>query len=132
MKHLLQNHLRLLILASASIFLSGCGSDDRGEYNCLAVESKGAVLITAKDTNGQQLAGYKVTYQVISTNGTSSSPTEILCETTSTCAIRSPGGEFSITISKVGFEPTSLNVTVLNGKCGQETKEIDVTLKSRT
>ena len=132
MKHLLQNHLRLLILAISPIFLTACGSDDRGGYTCAAVlDLNGAVRVTAKDTNGQPLSGYKVTYQV-NNGGNSSYPHVIRCETTEECVLLGNGGEYSLIITKDGFETTSLKVTVRSGFCSVFTEKVAVTLKSLT
>ena len=132
MKHLLQNHLRLLILAIAPIFLTACGYGDRGGYSCPAVlDPNGAVRVTAKGTNGQPLSGYRVTYQVNS-GGNSSYPNEILCETTEECVLLGKGGEYSLTITKDGFETTSLKVTVRSEFCSVYTEKVAVTLKSLT
>jgi hypothetical protein len=131
MKHFLQNHLRQLLLVSASVLLCACGSDDRGGFACAAVVNPyGAVRLTAKDISGKLLSGYKATYQYNFGSGNSSYPTEILCETTDECALTGNGGEYSITINKDGFQPTSLKVTVRSEFCNVYTEKVNVTLKS--
>lgn len=130
MKHFLQNHLRIFILAVTPMLLSACGSDDRGGYSCAAVvDPYGAVRLIAKDTNGLPLAGYEVTYQRIDV-AYSTAIQKIVCESTEECALTGGGGEYSITINKTGFEPTSLKVTVRSEFCSVYTEKVAVTLKS--
>jgi hypothetical protein len=129
MKHSLQNHLRMLLLVSACIFLNACGSDDRG-YGCAGpAGSNGqpavSVALTATDTNGQPIAGYGVTYQI--NNGAAQIK---VCDSTEACVLgNGESGEFSINVYKNGFGSTSLKVTVTRGVCGLDSQRIVAKLK---
>jgi hypothetical protein len=125
MKHFLQNHLRLLLLVSASIFLSACGSDDRG-YTCAQGMQAGSVGLTATDTRGQPLAGYGVTYQI-----NSGVAQKKVCDSTDECVLgNGESGEFSINVYKDDFESTSFKVTVGRGVCGLDRQRVVAKLQS--
>jgi hypothetical protein len=132
MKHFLQNHLRLLLLVSAPFFLSACspwGSDP--EPTSCSEPYVPHTTITATDINGEPLANYEVTFDWPSPSGTG----KITCTTTSACdlAIGAPSRrELSITVTKEGFEPISLVITIPSyaDRCGNlYTKKYTVTLK---
>jgi hypothetical protein len=126
MKNFLQNLLRLLLLLSASVLLSACGSDDRGEYYCVQGMQAGSVGLTATDTRGQPLAGYGVTYQI--NNGAAQKK---VCDSTDECVLgNGESGEFSINVYKDGFESTSFKVAVTSGVCGLNRQRIAVKLQS--
>lgn len=114
MKHLLQNHLRLLILAITPIFLTACGSEEP-LITCASVKIQGSLYLTVTDTSGQSLADYEVSYQV--NNGAIQKQ---ICNNASGCIVGTgESGEFSITVYKDSFESTSLKVKVVEqGSCG--------------
>jgi hypothetical protein len=127
MKHLLQNHFRLLILAIAPISLTACGSDDRGSYNCTANVAQ-SVVLNVSETTGQPIDEYLVSYRI--NNG---AVQNVLCKAESNClGVYEASGEFAITILKDGFESTSINVTVTRNVCHVNTQTLTITLKSLT
>jgi hypothetical protein len=131
MKHFLQNHLRFLVLVSAPIFLSACspGGDDL-PTQCTSPYIP-HTTITATDINGEPLANYEVTFEWPSPSGTG----KITCTTTSACdlAIGAPSRrELSITVTKEGFQPISLVITIpsYEDSCGNlQTEKYTVALK---
>lgn len=126
MKHFLQNHLRLLILAIAPIFLSACGSDRECGGEVAVYTPK--VTLTATDVSGNKLTNYVIAYQ---TNSRSGSKT-LSCNSTDECDLEFFGeGEITISVSKVGYESVSLktSIQVIDG-CGHTNVErLSVKLK---
>jgi hypothetical protein len=132
MKHFLQNHLRMLLLAGSTLFLSACspGGFDPEPTSC-SEPYVPHTTITATDIYGEPLADYEVTFDWPSPSGTG----KITCTTTSACdlAIGAPSKrELSITVTKEGFEPISLVITIPSYEywCGNlYTKKYTVILK---
>lgn len=128
MKHFLQNHLRLLILAIASIFLSACSPSDFRIGGCALGWESGVVRLKATDLKGQPLSGYRVSFQINNTYGKQVGETD--CDTTEECTIGDDiTGEWLLTVSKAGFETTTLNVTVTSNGCVPVGEKVTVVLK---
>jgi hypothetical protein len=111
MKYFLQNHLRLLVLVTAPIFLSACGSGavECGYSTAVAQVYVPNITIFATDTSGKKLSNYEVSYQ---TNGGSGSKT-VTCNSTDECDLEFWGkGDLAITVSKVGYESTSARASI--------------------
>jgi hypothetical protein len=133
MKHFLQNHLRLLVLVIAPIFLSACNPGDyiggTGDPVPCNRPSVPYATITTTDTSGQPLADYEVTYnQYPNPYGGK----KIICTTTSECDLQFEiPSDATITVFKEGFESTSLKVTLdlESGRCNAYTKKVIVKLK---
>jgi hypothetical protein len=133
MKHFLQNHLRLLVLVIAPIFLSACNPGDyiggTGDPVPCNRSSVPYAAITATDTSGQPLANYEVTYnQYPSPLGVK----KITCTTTSECDLQFEiSRETTITVVKEGYESTSLKVTLdlESGRCNAYTSKVAIKLK---
>ncbi len=127
MKHLLQNHFRLMILVLIPIFLSACSSSDRECGGEVAIYTP-KVTLTATDVSGNKLTDYVIAYQ---TNSRSGSKT-INCNSSDACDLEFFGeGEIAITVSKVGYESVSLKtiIQVVDG-CGHTNVErLSVKLK---
>ena len=135
MKHLLQNHLRLLILAVATLFLSACSPSDYiggGGMNdpipCNALYVPTATL-TAADISGQPLADFQISYnQWPAPTGV----TNLTCATTSPCDLKFSLANrvVEIAVAKEGFQPTKLTVTTPSNECGNQlTERFSVVLK---
>jgi hypothetical protein len=105
MKHFLQNHLRLLVLVIAPIFLSACNPVEP-QYN-------------------KPIEEFEVSYRI-----NDGEVQNAVCNTTQRCLpVYEASGKFAITISKVGYLPTSLNVTVARNACHVNTETIVAKLK---
>lgn len=122
MKHFLQNHLRLMILVIAPIFLSACGDFPIGGCSTVFVPS---VVLTVSDTNQQPLYEYAVSYRI-----NDGEIRNIFCKSENPCSLAGETrGEFAVTVSKEGFESTSFNVTVGGNYCHVNTETVAVKLK---
>ena len=135
MKHFLQNHLRILLLVSASIFLTACNPAEYflGSCNAFGTEPQ---RITVTDTKGQPLAGYKVSYQVQyqDTTGVSITNREQICDTNEECILEGFFGSYPlITVSKDGYESITLELTrtesIQVDRCTSRNATANITLK---
>jgi hypothetical protein len=134
MKHLLQNHLRLLIMALAPLFLTACGSSDGGipiddEHIVCTAPYVPTATITANDIDGKPLANYQVSYNHWPAP---SGATNIACSMTSACDLQFTlhNSVVELTVTKKGFQPTKLTVTTPSQKCGSQlTERFTVILK---
>jgi hypothetical protein len=138
MKHILQKHIRILLLASASIVLTACNPVADyflGSCNAFGTEPQ---RITATDTKGQPLAGYKVSYQVPYQNPTTyefgTTGREKICEFNDECILEGFYGDYPlITVSKNGYESIELELTrtesIKVDRCTSRNATANITLK---
>ena len=127
MKDILQNHFRFLILAIASLFLSGCGSGENRPCGTIAI-SIPSVTLAATDTNGNKLTNFVIAYK---TNSRSGSKT-LTCNSADGCDLEFFGeGDLDITVSKDGYESVALKTSIqVIDNCGQTNIErLSVKLK---
>jgi hypothetical protein len=123
MKHFLQNHLRLLLLVSASLFLNACNPVEP-QYNCTAVMTQ-SIALTASDSDNKPIEEFAVSYRI-----NDGEVQNAVCNAAQPCLpVYEASGKFAITVSKVGYLPTSLNVTVTRNECHVNTETIVAKLK---
>jgi hypothetical protein len=126
MKHFLQNHIRPLLIASAALLLSACGSSGQ-ECGGTTMNYVPKVTILASDSNGNKLDAYEISYQVIINSPTygHSGPKTISCNSTDECDLQFFGvGDLVITVTKVGYSSTSTKASIQAiGVCGESNVE---------
>lgn len=129
MKHLLQNHLRLLVLAFATFFLSACNPGIVDDPIPCTAQYVPTATISASDIDGKPLADYQVTYnQWPAPTGV----TNITCTTTSACDLQflRANTVVELTVTKEGYQPFKLSVVTPIFNCGnQQTERFTVVLK---
>ena len=115
-----------LILLISSAVLSACGSGKSGDDVVCTAEARSSVSLTVLDSLGLPMRAYDVAYQI-----DKGATQNISCNTSGACAIEyEKNGVFSMTVSKPGFNPTSLDVTVTRDACHVNTQNITLTLKA--
>ena len=115
-----------LTLLISSALLSACGSGKSGDDIVCTAEARSSVSLTVLSTLGLPISNYDVAFQI-----DKGATQNISCNTSGACAIEyEKSGIFSMTVSKPGFNPTSLDVTVTRDACHVNTENVTLTLKA--
>ena len=115
-----------LILLISSALLSACGSGKTGDDVVCTAEARSSISLTVLDTLGLPIRTYDVAYQI-----DKGATQNISCNSSGACAIEyEKSGVFSMTVSKPGFNSTSLDVTVTRDACHVNTQNVTLTLKA--
>lgn len=123
MKFVFLRSQKILVLLATSAALVACGG---GNDTACTSEARSSVMLTVLDTLGLPMRGYDVAFQI-----DKGSVQKITCESSDACAITyEQSGVFSMTVSKPGFNSTSLDVTVSRDECHVMTQRVTLTLKA--
>lgn len=120
--------LRFLILLTLTAFLAACGTgngNDAGNAAC-TMEVRSSVDLSVLDSLGLPIRSFEAAFQI------NKGPVQkVSCASSDTCAIEyEKSGVFSMTVSKPGFNSTSLDATVTRDACHVMTRRVTLTLKA--
>lgn len=126
MKSVFLRHRQMLIFLASSAILTACGSGNGSDDLACTAEARSSVSLTVLDTLGLPIRTYDVAFQI--NNGAMQN---VSCNSSDACAIEyEKSGVFSMTVSKPGFNSTSLDVTVTRDACHVMTQHATLTLKA--
>lgn len=108
-----------------ALSLAACGG---GEELVCTMEARASVVVQATDQAGTPLDGVLVEYRI--DGGT---PLAVVCHGALPCVLEwEVRGQFSVTVSRDGYEPATAVVTVDGDACHVRTQMLNVTLRTVT
>ncbi len=119
--------ISFITILSVTVLLTACGADDNSKIDeVCTTEARSSISLTVLDTLGLPIRAYDVAFQI--NNGAMQ---KVSCDSNEACAIEyEKSGLFSMTVSKPGFNATSLDVTVTRDACHVMTQRVTLTLKA--